>query len=106
MEKYTYAERFAVYLIKRMGKLYTYYKNDFIMRDSYSRKYQEIGKNSEYDLLDTLKEKIWYFQWVILIKVQIYQVFVMLYLKTFQKHLIIQLKNVKTVECTLFQPQK
>ena len=27
------------------------------MRDSYSRKYQEIGKNSEYDLLDTLKEK-------------------------------------------------
>ena len=57
LEKYTYAERFAVYLIKRMGKLYTYYKNDFIMRDSYSRKYQEIGKNSEYDLLDTLKEK-------------------------------------------------
>ena len=57
MEKYTYVERFAVYLIKRMGKLYTYYKNDFIMRDSYSRKYQEIGKNSEYDLLDTLKEK-------------------------------------------------
>ena len=57
LEKYTYSERFAVYLIKRMGKLYTYYKNDFIMRDSYSRKYQEIGKNSEYDLLDTLKEK-------------------------------------------------
>ena len=57
LEKYTYAERFAVYLIKRMGKLYTYYKNDFIMRDSYSRKYQEIGNNSEYDLLDTLNEK-------------------------------------------------
>lgn len=57
LEKYTYAERFAVYLIKRMGKLYTYYKNDFIMRDSYSRKYQEIGNNSEYDLLDTLQNK-------------------------------------------------
>lgn len=57
LEKYTYSERFAVYLIKRMGKLYTYYKNDFIMRDSYSRKYQEIGKNSEYDLLDTLQNK-------------------------------------------------
>ena len=57
LEQYTYSERFAVYLIKRMGKLYTYYKNDFIMRDSYSRKYQEIGNNSEYDLLDTLQNK-------------------------------------------------
>ena len=57
LEKYTYSERFAVYLIKRMGKLYTYYKNDFIMRDSYSRKYQEIGNNSEYDLLETLQTK-------------------------------------------------
>ena len=57
LEKYTYSERFAVYLIKRMGKLYTYYKNDFIMRDSYSGKYQEIGNNSEYDLLETLQNK-------------------------------------------------
>ena len=57
LEKYKYSERFAVYLIKRMGKLYTYYKNDFIMRDSYSRKYQEIGNNSEYDLLETLQNK-------------------------------------------------
>ena len=57
LEKYTYSERFAVYLIKRMSKLYTYYKNDFIMRDSYSRKYQEIGNNSEYDLLETLQNK-------------------------------------------------
>ena len=57
LEKYTYSERFAVYLIKRMGKLYTYYKNDFIMRDSYSRKYPEIGNNSEYDLLETLQNK-------------------------------------------------
>ena len=27
------------------------------MRDSYSRKYQEIGNNSEYDLLETLQNK-------------------------------------------------
>ena len=57
LEKYTYSERFAVYLIKRLGKLYTYYKNDYIIRDSYSRKYQEIGRNSEYDLLETLQNK-------------------------------------------------
>ena len=57
LEKYTYSERFAVYLIKRMGKLYTYYKNDFIMRDSYSIKYKEIGNNSEHDLLETLQNK-------------------------------------------------
>ena len=57
LEKYTYTERYAVYLIKRMGKLHTYYKNDFIMRDSYSMKYQELGKHSEYDLLDTLQNK-------------------------------------------------
>lgn len=55
LEKYTYSERFAVYLIKRMGKLYTYYENDFIIRDSYSRKYKDIGNNSEYELLNTLK---------------------------------------------------
>ena len=56
LDKYTYSERFAVYLIKRMGKLYTYYENDFIIRDSYSRKYKDIGNNSEYDLLNTLKD--------------------------------------------------
>ena len=42
LDKYTYSERFAVYLIKRMGKLYTYYENDFIIRDSYSRKYKDM----------------------------------------------------------------
>ena len=56
LDKYTYSERFAVYLIKRIGKLYTYYENDFIIRDSYSRKYKDIGNNSEYDLLNTLKD--------------------------------------------------
>ena len=29
LEKYTYSDRFAVYLLKRLGKLYTYYKNDY-----------------------------------------------------------------------------
>jgi len=57
LEKYTYVERFAVYLIKRMGKLYTYYKNDFIIRDSYSRKYNEFANNSEYDVLEALHTK-------------------------------------------------
>ena len=56
LNKYTYSQRFAVYLIKRMGNLYTYYNNDLIMRDSYSRKYKELGNISEYELLDTLKE--------------------------------------------------
>ena len=57
LEKYTYSERYAVYLIKRKGNLYTYYKNDFIMRDSYSRKYEELGNKSEYDLLESLRAK-------------------------------------------------
>lgn len=57
LEKYTYSERFAVYLIKRLGKLYSYYKNDFIMRDSYSRKYQDFNNDSEYELLETLQSK-------------------------------------------------
>ena len=57
LDKYTYAERFAVYLIKRMGKLYSYYKNDYIMRDSYSRKYDEFSNNSEYEILESLHTK-------------------------------------------------
>ena len=57
LEKYTYAERYAVYLIKRMGKLHTYHKNYFIMRDSYSRKYEELGNKNEYELLESLRAK-------------------------------------------------
>ncbi len=57
LEKYTYTERYAVYLIKRMGKLHTYYKNDFIMRDSYSKKYQEFSNKNEYDILESLHTK-------------------------------------------------
>ena len=48
---------FAVYLIKRMGKLYSYYKNNYIMRDSYSRKYDEFSNNSEYEILGIIKYK-------------------------------------------------
>ncbi len=57
LEKYTYTERYAVYLIKRMGKLHTYYKNDFVMRDSYSKKYQEFSNKNEYDILESLHTK-------------------------------------------------
>lgn len=57
LENYTYSERYAVYLIKRKGKLYSYYKNDLIMRDSYSRKYNEFESNSEYDILESLQTK-------------------------------------------------
>ena len=57
LDKYTYSERFAVYLIRRIGKLYSYYKNDYIMRDSYSRKYDEFSNNSEYEILESLHTK-------------------------------------------------
>lgn len=57
LEKYTCSERFAVYLLKRLGKLYTYYKNDYIIQDSYSREYKEIGNNNEHDLLEALQNK-------------------------------------------------
>ena len=40
-----------------MGKLYSYYKNDYIMRDSYSRKYDEFSNNSEYEILESLHTK-------------------------------------------------
>ena len=40
-----------------MGKLYSYYKNDYIMRDSYSRKYDEFLNNSEYEILESLNTK-------------------------------------------------
>ena len=57
LEKYTYSERYAVYLIKRKGKLYTYYKNDLIIRDSYSRKYNEFANMSEEIVLEELHSK-------------------------------------------------
>ena len=57
LEKYTYSERFAVALLRRISKLYTYYKNDYIIQDSYSKEYKEIGNNSEHDLLEALQNK-------------------------------------------------
>ena len=57
LEKYTSPERYAVYLIKRKGKLYTYYKNDLIIRDSYSRKYNEFANMSEEIVLEELHSK-------------------------------------------------
>ena len=57
LEKYTYSERFAVALLRRISELYTYYKNDYIIQDSYSKEYKEIGNNSEYDLLEALQNK-------------------------------------------------
>ena len=57
LEKYTYLERFAVYLMKRKGSLYSYYKNDLIIRDSYSNKYQEFENYSETNILESLHTK-------------------------------------------------
>lgn len=57
LEKYTYSERYAVYLIKQKGKLYSYYKNDLIIRDSYSKKYDEFKHISDSELLELLKTK-------------------------------------------------
>lgn len=56
LEKYTSSERYAVYLIKRKGKLYTYYKNDLIIRDSYSKKYNEFANTSEEIVLEELSK--------------------------------------------------
>lgn len=56
LKEYTPSQRFAVYLIKRKGELYTYNKNDNIIRDSYSNKYLEFMGDSEEKLLNKLKE--------------------------------------------------
>ena len=56
LQEYTPSQRFAVYLIKRKGQLYTYNKNDYIIRDSYSNKYLEFMNDSEEKLLNSLKD--------------------------------------------------
>lgn len=56
LKEYTPSQRFAVYLIKRKGELYTYNKNDNIIRDSYSNKYLEFMGDSEEKLLNSLKD--------------------------------------------------
>lgn len=57
LNDYTSAQRYAVYLIKQMGKLRTFNKNDYIIRDSFSNKYEQFQNTSEYTLLNELKNK-------------------------------------------------
>lgn len=57
LKPFIYSQRYAVYLIKRMGKLYSYIKNDEVIADNYSNKYEELGNFSELELLKKLKEE-------------------------------------------------
>ena len=57
LREFSYSERYAVYLIKNMGELYKYNKNDNIIRDSYANKRMEFSGISEIELLKLLKEK-------------------------------------------------
>ena len=57
LKPYSANERYAVYLITHKGSLYTYAKNDHIIRDSYSNKNRELTGISEQDLLESLKNK-------------------------------------------------
>ena len=56
-DSYTSAQRYAVYLIKQMGKLHTFNKNDNVIRDSFSNKYEQFQNTSEHTLLNELKNK-------------------------------------------------
>ena len=56
LKPFTYSQRYAVYLIKRIGKLYSYIKNDEVITDNYSNKYNELAYISEIDLLKRLKQ--------------------------------------------------
>lgn len=40
-----------------MGKLHIYYKNDFIMPNSCSKKYQKFCNKNEYNILESLHTK-------------------------------------------------
>ena len=57
LKSYSSNERYAVYLIKQKGSLYSYAKNDYIIKDSYANKKKELEKYSEKNLLDNLKNK-------------------------------------------------
>ena len=57
LKQFTYSQRYAVYLIKRKGKLYSYIKNNYVIPDNYSNKYEELKAISENDLLTSLKDK-------------------------------------------------
>lgn len=54
LEKYTYTQRYAVYLIKQLGQLHKYNKNNSIIKDSYSNKYLEFYNDSAEQLLDKI----------------------------------------------------
>lgn len=49
LKDYTSAQRYAVYLIKQMGKLHTFNKNDNVIRDSFL-----INMNNSKILANTL----------------------------------------------------
>ena len=57
LKPFTHSQRYAVYLIKRKGKLYSYIKNDEVIPDNYSNKYDELGNSADIDLLKKLKEE-------------------------------------------------
>ncbi len=57
LKPFTHSQRYAVYLIKRKGKLYSYIKNDEVIQDNYSNKYKELGNSADIDLLKKLKEE-------------------------------------------------
>lgn len=57
LKPFTHSQRYAVYLIKRKGKLYSYIKNDEVIQDNYSNKYEELGSSADIDLLKKLKEE-------------------------------------------------
>ena len=57
LKNFTYGQRYAVYLIKRKGKLYLYKKNDNVIEDSYSNKYDDFTNISDQNLLKGLQEQ-------------------------------------------------
>ena len=57
LKNFTYEQRYAVYLIKRKGKLYLYKKNDNVIEDSYSNKYNDFTNISDQELLKGLQEQ-------------------------------------------------
>ena len=57
LKPFTHSQRYAVYLIKRKGKLYSYIKNDEVIQDNYSNKYDELGNSADIDLLQKLKQE-------------------------------------------------
>jgi len=55
LKGYTPSHRFAVYLIKHKGQVFTYMKNDNIKRDSYASRYLELSHKDDKELLEDLK---------------------------------------------------